>query len=343
MLDESMVVTLERHSYRLDAPLAGSAYGLVWRATQLPAGRQLALKFVNQEQMARAAPAQQQRWIDGARQEAALLRQLAPWDGRHIVRLCDSGEHGGLPVLALELLAGDAGAWVARRRAAGAMGDLPRALAWIGQLNQALAKVHQHGWRHLDLKPSNLLLTDDARRIKLTDFGTSRPLADTAPHDYTGTPNWQAPEQVFALPGAASSGAAYRSSAATDYFALGALFYYFVTGGVALRFCSGCALAWREGRLEAAARLRALHGGVLPPTLHEDEAALFEQRCLDALAPAAAAQALLLLRALLAFGPAQRPAHAVAIGRMLARIDDANRKARAPSLTPRSIPSWSLS
>src|SRR5450830_695020 len=332
MLDESMVLTLERHSYRLEAPLAGSAYGLVWRATQLPAGRQLALKFVNQAQRGRAAPEQQQRWIDGARREAAFLRQLSPWDGRHIVRLIDSGEHAGLPVLALELLEGDAGAWVARRRAANLPGDVARALAWTSQLNQALAKVHQQGWRHLDLKPSNLLLDENGQRIKLTDFGTSQ--VDAALHDFTGTPNWQAPEQVFAAAG--SPGAAYRTSAASDYFAMGALLYYFVTGGVALRFCSACAGAWRESRLDAAARLRAAHGGALPPTLHEDEAARFEQGCGEAIGHRAAAHVLQLLRQLLAFEPAARPPHALAIGRML------DLAGAGGELCTQGTPAWSL-
>ena len=322
MLDESSVITLERHSYRLAAPLAGSAYGLVWRADQLPAGRALALKFVNQAQMARALPAQRQRWIDGARSEAALLRQLAPWDGRHLVRLCDSGEHEGLPVLALELLEGDAGSWVARRRAAGRGGDVMRALDWIAQLNQALARVHQYGWRHLDVKPSNLLLHDAGRQVKLTDFGTAR--TGGAPHQYTGTPNWQAPEQVFAGPDGL-----YHTSARSDYFNMGALLYYFVTGGVALRFCSASALAWREGQAGAAQRLRAAHGGAIPPTLHQDEACLFEQCCVEVLGQMHAARTLATLCALLQLEPARRPAHAIEIGRMLEAASPRGATARA--------------
>lgn len=321
MLEAGMVVTLASHSYRLDAPLAGSAYGLVWRATTLPASCAVVLKFVNQAQMAQAAPAQRQRWIDGARDEMAFLRQLAPWDGRHIVRLLDTGNHDGLPVLALELLEGDVGAWVARRRASGQALDVTRAFGWIAQLNEALAKVHQYGRRHLDLKPSNLLLDAGGERIKLTDFGTSR--AGSAPHPYAGTPNWQAPEQVFAsieLAGAGSDDI-YVTCAATDYFALGALLFYLVTGGVALRFCLDAAQAWREGQIGAAARLRARHGGIAPPTLTDEEAALFLQRCEEGLGSRRAATgALVLLRALVASTPAERPAHALAIGRMLGAV-----------------------
>ena len=323
MLEAGMVVTLESRSYRLEAPLAGSAYGLVWRASTLPTGCAAVLKFVNQAQMAQAAPAQRQRWIDGAHDEMAFLRQLAPWDGRHIVRLLDTGSHDGLPVLALESLSGDVGAWMARRRAAGEAPDVGRALVWIAQLNEALAKVHQYGRRYLDLKPSNLLLDPGGERIKLADFGTSRAAADSAPHAYAGTPNWQAPEQVFASIDHAATGsdAVYVTCAATDYFALGALLFYLVTDGVALRFCLDAAKAWREGQIGAAARLRAHHGGALPPTLTEEEAALFMQRCEEGLGSrAAAARALLLLRALVASAPSDRPVHALAIGRMLGAV-----------------------
>ncbi|MDO9357337.1 MAG: protein kinase, partial [Solirubrobacteraceae bacterium] len=308
-----MVVTLDAHSYRLDAPLAGSAYGLVWRAARiggLTGERHVALKFVNQAQMAQAAAGQRQRWVEGAIDEAAFLRQLAPWDARHIVRLLDSGVHEGLPALALELMAGDLGAWMARRRAAGQPGEVARAFDWVGQINQALAKVHQYGRRHLDLKPSNLLLSDDGGIVKLADFGTSRALFDGAPHAYAGTPNWQAPEQVFA-DRCDDGGAAYRTSAATDYFALGALLYYLVSGGVALRFCRDAAQAWREGQLGAADRLRSRHRGAIPPTLTEEEAALFTQHCGEAgMGVTACRHALRLLRDLLAADPHARPPHA---------------------------------
>lgn len=326
MLESGTIVTLASHSYRLDSPLAGSAYGLVWRAEVLPGARPVALKFVNQARMEQALPALRGRWIDSVEQEAAFLGQLAPWDGRHIVRLLDSGSHAGLPVLALELLEGDLGTWVARRRAAGVAPDVRQALAWVGQVNQALERVHQYGRRHLDLKPSNLLLSAGGAMIKLADFGTSRALDDVAPHVYAGTSNWQAPEQVFGQSDRSAledaNDANYATCAATDYFALGALLFYLVSGGVALRFCVEAGQAWREGQLGAAARLRARVGGAIPPTLNEDEAALFGQHCEQGGLPrAAAGRALALLRALLAADPAARPPHALAIGRVLAEID----------------------
>ncbi|HEU4376622.1 MAG TPA: protein kinase [Telluria sp.] len=324
MLEAGAVITLEAGSYRLRAPLAGSAYGVVWRADALPAGGQAALKLVNQQQMARAEAVHRERWIASAHKEIAFLRSLEPWDERHIVRLLDSGMHDGLPVMALELLDADLGKHVARERAAGRRTDFAQALAWLAQINEALAKVHQYGWRYLDLKPSNVLL--DARRgsVKLADFGTNRLLGERAPHSYAGTANWQAPEQFF--PATANS---YLTDARSDYFALGAMFYYLVTGGLPLRFCSDCGQAYRDHRDAGAAQLLERHGGVIPPTLRDDEAALFVQRIgaheatWYPAASAGGAEALALLRSLLNIQPDRRPPHAIAISRMISDVRDA--------------------
>src|SRR5687768_15630018 len=102
-------ITLDAGTYRLRERLAGSAYGVVWRAQAGAGMPDVALKLINRAQMERAAPLQRQRWIASARNEIAFLSALAPWDERHIVRLLDSGVHDGLPVLALELLGADLG------------------------------------------------------------------------------------------------------------------------------------------------------------------------------------------------------------------------------------------
>jgi serine/threonine protein kinase len=312
------IVTLASGHYRLRERLAASAYGVVWRADGPPAIGAVAVKLVNREQMERAGAAQRERWVSCAVNEIAFLRQLEPWDQRHIVRLLDSGEHAGLPAMALELLDGDLGRHVGAARTAGRALAFIQVLDWTAQVNQALSKVHQYGWRYLDLKPGNLLLDRHSGGLKLTDFGTNRALADLHPHSYAGSANWQAPEQFF--PGAGG----HRTDARTDYFALGALFYYLATGGQPLRFCSACGQAWREHGPDAPARLLAQHGGTVPAVLGADEEVLFTQRVASALPrPQVAGAALALLRALLAARREQRPRHALDISRMIARVRDA--------------------
>jgi serine/threonine protein kinase len=311
MQQTGTVVMLAAGQYRLRERLAGSAYGVLWRADGPGCFGQVAIKLVNREQMGRADASQRERWVSCAANEIGFLASLQPWDQRHIVRLLDSGQHEGLPALALELLDGDLGRHVAAARAAGRTIPFMQALDWIAQVNQALAKVHQYGWRYLDLKPGNLLL-DGQRGLKLADFGTNRLLSDPHPHSYAGTANWQAPEQFFADPARG-----YRTDARTDYFALGALFYYLVTGGEPLRFCSACGEAFRAEGPAGARQLLDRHGGAFPPVLDADEEVLFAQRA------DGGGAALALLRSLLAVRREQRPRHALEISRMIARVREA--------------------
>lgn len=308
-------ITLAAGSYTLRERLAGSAYGVLWRADGPAAIGPVAIKLVNREAMARADAVERARWIESARTEIAFLRALEPWDRRHIVRLLDSGEHDGLPAMALELLEGDLGTHIGAARAAGRFFPFGQVLDWIAQVNQALGKVHQYGWRYLDLKPGNLLFDAHRNAVKLTDFGTNRALSDLHPHSYAGTANWQAPEQFFPV-----DAQAYRTDARTDYFALGALFYYLVTGCQALRFCSACGAAYREHGLAGAGRMLERQAGALPPVLAPDEEALFLRRTADAGGAPVAGAALAMLRALLAPSPQDRPRHALDISRMIAPL-----------------------
>jgi serine/threonine-protein kinase len=314
MLEAGDIITLTAGAWRLREPLASSSYGLLWTASPAGGGEPAVLKLVNTAQMALALPPQRRRWSDCMQAEIAFLHALRPWDQRHIVRLLDSGEHQGQPAMALELLDGDLGRHLDTLRTQGNAPSFLQALDWAAQINQGLAKVHQYGWRHLDLKPANLLL-DRSGALKLADFGTNRPLIERDAHSYTGTANWQAPEQFF--PGADGR---YRTDARSDYFALGALLFHVVTGAM-LRFSSACGAAWRAHGLDGAAALRAQHGGGLPAILAPDEAALYLRHAGSGAGDGSAggAAALGLLRALLAPRPEDRPRHALEISRLIER------------------------
>ena len=318
MLAAGTVITLGAERYCLRAPLGGSAYGVVWAADG--ARGQVALKFINADQMARAEASVRSRWTDSAANEITFLRALAPWDERHIVRLLGSGEHAGLPVLVLELHGVDLARYVRVERDAGRPIGLAVIVDWLGQINQALAKVHQYGWKYLDLKPGNVLLHATQGRVVLADFGTIA-RGSSAPGDvYVGTASWQAPEQFFPGP------QGYDTDHRSDYFALGAMFYFLVTGGLPLRYCSSLGQAWREHGSAAARVLVDRHGGVLPAILADDEARLFGER----VGAAAKDEALGLLETLLAPRREDRPFSAIAISRQLSRIQSTTANPAAP-------------
>lgn len=111
------------------------------------------------------------------------------------------------------------GARSARRRWDEAItGRLERVLS---QLAEALETLHERGILHLDLKPSNVLVTPSGR-VKLLDFGISRAIAGFH-EDRThleGTPAYMAPEQIRDAP----------VDSAADLYALGSLLYACLTG-----------------------------------------------------------------------------------------------------------------
>jgi serine/threonine protein kinase len=113
-----------------------------------------------------------------------------------IVTLYEMGEEDGNALLVTELVDGTT---LARLTRDGALSD--REIGEIGaDLCEALAHAHSRSVVHRDIKPQNVLVTDEGEpRAKLMDFGVAR-LTDgaalTAPGDVVGTLAYMSPEQA---------------------------------------------------------------------------------------------------------------------------------------------------
>ena len=99
---------------------------------------------------------------------------------------------------------------------------LPRSMIGIVdvfiQSAAALHAMHKVGFVHCDIKPINIMITDDGS-IKIIDFGQSCK-SGTVKDRIQGTPDYIAPEQVARKP----------VTAQTDIFNLGATMYWALTG-----------------------------------------------------------------------------------------------------------------
>ena len=113
-----------------------------------------------------------------------------------IVTLYELGEEDGNALLVTELVDGST---LAELNRADALSD--REIGEIGaDLCEALDHAHGRSVVHRDIKPQNVLVTEEGEpRAKLMDFGVAR-LADsaalTAPGDVVGTLAYMAPEQA---------------------------------------------------------------------------------------------------------------------------------------------------
>jgi eukaryotic-like serine/threonine-protein kinase len=113
-----------------------------------------------------------------------------------IVTLYEMGEEDGNALLVTELVDGDTLADLTRD---GLLSD--REIGEIGaDLCEALGHAHQRAVVHRDVKPQNVLVTEEGEpRAKLMDFGVAR-LTDaaalTAPGDVVGTLAYMSPEQA---------------------------------------------------------------------------------------------------------------------------------------------------
>jgi serine/threonine protein kinase len=97
--------------------------------------------------------------------------------------------------------------------------ELSRALDYTCQICNAVDHAHRQGVLHRDLRPSNVLVTENGL-LKVADFGTSRFL-EIAAHGTTviGSPPYMAPEQFQG-----------KAVFASDVYSLGVTMYQMFTG-----------------------------------------------------------------------------------------------------------------
>jgi hypothetical protein len=215
-------------SYRVVEALGSGAISTIYRAVQEPLGRIVALKALKTQISPTSSFGEQ---LD---REAKILRDLAH---PNVVLLLDVARTAsGRPFLVLENVEGPSlHQLLAKKRILG----VDAALAVGCGICAALEHVHERGVVHRDVKPSNVLLTNNGV-VKMIDFGIAQrartpTLSDTfgaegitpsgriapeAVKDAFGTPAYMSPEQIL---GDFVDG---RS----DLFSLGVVLYQMLSG-----------------------------------------------------------------------------------------------------------------
>ena len=200
--------------YRLISRLGSGAMGVVWRAQDERLHRTVAIK-----QLLLPSGMGHIEADEASRRALREGRITARLHHPHAIAVYDVAEHEGQPYLIMEYMPSDSLATVLSLQ-----GVLrPDEVAGIGsQIASALAAAHAAGIVHRDIKPGNVLLTDDGT-VKITDFGISHAVGDvtvTATGILAGTPAYLAPE-------VAQGGSAGFPS---DVFSLGSTLYTALEG-----------------------------------------------------------------------------------------------------------------
>lgn len=192
--------------FRLLDQLGRGGMGTVWRAIDTATGAIVAIKYLHR------TLAEDEEYVARFEREAEVIRRI---QSNHVVKMLGMGRDDGQPFIAMELVEGQSLRDLLITR--GPLG-WERTRGLLVQAAIALADAHRVGVIHRDVKPSNLLLSDDGQ-LKLTDFGIAR-AADlsrlTGSSAMIGTPAYMAPEGEV--------------DARSDLYSLGCVGYELLTG-----------------------------------------------------------------------------------------------------------------
>ncbi|MFI7138919.1 serine/threonine-protein kinase [Streptomyces massasporeus] len=200
--------------YRLGKVLGRGGMGTVWRAEDEMLGRTVAVKElrfptnIDQEE--------KRRLITRTLREAKAIARIR---NNSAVTVFDVVQEDDRPWIVMELVEGKSLAEVIRED-----GLLePKRAAEVGlAVLDVLRSAHREGILHRDVKPSNVLISDDGR-VVLTDFGIAQVEGDpsiTSTGMLVGAPSYISPERARG----------HKPGPAADLWSLGGLLYAAVEG-----------------------------------------------------------------------------------------------------------------
>ncbi|BAZ38984.1 serine/threonine protein kinase [Calothrix sp. NIES-4101] len=216
--------------YQIDYALGRGGFGVTYRAAHTRLEKLVAIKeFYPQEQAFREGTTgrltvpttSEEAYQRGLQRFEKEGRTLAKLNHPNVVQVIDFFHEQGTAYLVMELLAG-----VTLRDELDSQPDkkltIPRVKTITTALVNALSAVHQQEIYHLDLKPDNVIITEEGR-IVLVDFGASRQHLDMNPtrkSTYAFTEAYAAPEVI----------AGREVGAESDLFELGMILHEMLTG-----------------------------------------------------------------------------------------------------------------
>ena len=208
--------------YVVLSELGSGGMGDVYVARDMRLDRRVALKIPRREVSAS---------VDRLALFQREARAAASLNHPAIVTLYSVEEADGLVFITMELVRGRS---LRELLSEGAPLALPRTLAFASQIAEGLACAHASGVLHRDLKPGNVMITEDDR-VKIVDFGVAKffgPDSMWDAHGATATRERSSAGTIVGTVGYMSPEQALGKTldARTDLFALGVMLYEMATG-----------------------------------------------------------------------------------------------------------------
>ncbi|MDR1989683.1 MAG: protein kinase [Acidobacteriaceae bacterium] len=200
--------------YEILAKLGGGGMGVVYKARDRRLGRFVALKFL---------PSQ---WSHDENAKQRFIREAQAASATQHKHICTIHNIEETPDGQLFIVMAYYDGETLKQRLARGPLSVGEVVEYGAQIAEGLAKAHAQGVVHRDIKPGNIMLSDD--EVKLLDFGLAT-FADavqlTAPGSTIGTIAYMSPEQVRGE----------EADARSDLWALGIVLYEMLTGTVPFR------------------------------------------------------------------------------------------------------------
>jgi len=162
-----------RDNYRLIEIIGKGGMGVVWKAIDLLQDEAelrdpfVAIKFLN---------ADFKQHPDALKVLVREFKKCQKLNHTNIVNVYDLSRIGSTVFMVMEFLKGLSLKTVIQNHPNGIA--LEKAEPLIRKMSHALAHAHQEGIVHLDFKPSNVLYDENARNLKVIDFGIARSDSD---------------------------------------------------------------------------------------------------------------------------------------------------------------------
>ena len=198
--------------YSIDGLIGVGGMAVVFAAQDLERRRPVAIKVLNPDIANEVATARFMR-------EILVSSSL---QHPHIVPVLDSGEVANYPYLVMPLIDGDT---LADRLAHQPLLPLAIAIKYATDVASALDYAHRMGIIHRDIKPDNILISDEFAMV--ADFGVARALGLASGNTLTGagstigTLAYMSPEQAEAKP---------NIDGRSDIYSLGCVVYEMLAG-----------------------------------------------------------------------------------------------------------------